>query len=135
MQLSGWWRAVARRVTSNCAAVDWRAVGRHLARTWDPRTTLRSLIPPGQLQQKSGTAETKNGPKKGGDRFAALTGARALALLWVLALHTMAHCIGSGEPAGLLRKWGDSWATQPMFNGDAGVCCAGRPAGLCLWVP
>lgn len=103
---------------------SWGTVHAHLWKAWDPRATLRTLIPPGLRRPAVPTKQEGGRPHRAPARFAALDGARALALLWVLALHTQSQCQDGGESLPVTAQWRSSWATQPWINGDAGLWVA-----------
>jgi peptidoglycan/LPS O-acetylase OafA/YrhL len=89
-----------------------------LVRAWSPQANIRSLFAQ---------------PSRSG-RLAPFDGARALALLWVLALHTLFNtCARPDGEALIAQRWKNSWATQFTANGDAGEDgTAWRPAAA-VW--
>lgn len=96
-------------------------VAAHLSAAWNPVATARALLP----RAARGAS--------GGHRFAPLDGARALALIWVLAYHS----VGLSNMRGLTdvdpesdpdaanvallgQRWATNWATQFWQNGNMG---------------
>ena len=100
---------------------SWRKVAAHLAAAWNPAATARALLP--RAARGAG----------GGRRFAPLDGARALALIWVLAYHSVGLSNMRGlteidpetdpcavDVALLGQRWANNWATQLWQNGNMG---------------